>query len=98
MIVKTGNKSLSSSFSVNPDPYPFIKKAKENGQWFEGFALSVTYFEHYGLKKILTYCESNKISKELFKAVFGREVERMGANQIISILFYLKIIKENSTF
>jgi len=94
MTIKTGNKSLSASMFVVPNPRNLIEEKIRNQQWFEGFALSVSNFEYYGAKKINRYCYCYDVSKNVFDELFENPLEDLGATKIAQLLRFMNVVDQ----
>lgn len=71
-------------------PLKTLEKAMDDEDWFRGIVLSATYFEAYGKFKIKEYLGKNKIN-------IGKDkIERLRLNQVITIMYALKIIDEKT--
>lgn len=92
--LKEGSKDISASLFIMPNPRRVIESKIKNKQCFEGFALSVSYFEHYGAKKIARCCYCFDISKNVFYDLFGISLEDMGVTKITQLLRFMKIIDQ----
>lgn len=86
--MKESSEDLSVSF-VLLNPEKDIDDSIKRRDWFTGFAISVSYFEHYGAEKIKNYCKTQKIRG------CSDPLKRMNVNSIIFILRVLEFINND---
>ena len=87
-------KSTSFSSPLFKERLEKIDSAIIEEDWFSGFALAVTYFEHYGYWAIRFYCLREKI--ELTNKA-DESLKMLGAVQLALFLRVLKLI-DNETY
>lgn len=87
-------KSTSFSSPAFQKRLEKIDSAIIEEDWFSGFALAVTYFEHYGYWAIRFYCLREKI--ELTNKA-DASLKKLGAVQLALFLRVLKLIN-NQTY
>lgn len=84
-----GESTDLSSSMVILNPEKEIDDAIERNDWFSAFAISVSFFEYYGTRRITDHCTSKNI-------VGCRDtVKRMGVGNIIFILRILNFIDDD---
>ncbi len=91
----------SSTLIINP--YIDIDKAIQNKDWFSGFANAVSYFEHFGTKRIRQYLDTDVLStvtdevkrsklKNQLEEDLGKSLERLSVQNIVFWLYMFRII------
>lgn len=66
-----------------------IDEAIEREDWFSGFTNSVTFVEHWAYWKLRWYCIKNKIKLK-------EELKRLNVGNLVTILYLLKLINEET--
>jgi len=89
------------------NPYGDIDKAIQARDWFNGFAIAVSYIEHFGTIKIKRYLdlrilraidnlEERKRVRKQFKDDLGKNLERLSAKDIAFLLYAFQLVDSDT--